>query len=153
MIDFQAQALASVYMYGKNQPISGDELASLRGFINSELRSIYCPIVYVNHDITLPECMTLFHRENKLYISTANNSHPFLSDKENAHFRAVHDWHHIRADVGSTLGGEIESFKYACITAPESIHWILFSEIVLQAAAAIATGKFQQQKIVKVGGF
>jgi hypothetical protein len=153
MIDFQAHALASVYMQGTDYPLSDSEIASLRQFIDSELRSIYCPIIYVNYDVTLPECMELFYKENKLYISTANNSHPFLSDKENAHFRAVHDWHHIRADVGSTLGGEIESFKYACITAPESIHWILFSEIVLQAAAAIATGEFQQQKIVKVGGF
>lgn len=153
MIDFEANALASVYLHGENQPISGDDLAGLRQFIDSELRSIYCPIVYVNHDVTLPECMELFHRENRLYISIMHISHPFLSDKENAHFRAVHDWHHIRADVGSTLDGEIAAFKYACIAAPESIHWILFSEIVLQAAAAIATGEFQPQKIVKVGGF
>lgn len=153
MVDFHAQALASAYMQGSDCPLTDGEIASLREFIDSELRSIYCPIVYVDYDVTLPECMELFHKESKLYISIDNISHPYLSDKENAHFRAVHDWHHIRADVGSTLSGEIASFEYACIAAPESIHWILFSEIVLQAAAAIATGEFQPQKVVKVEWF
>jgi ubiquinone biosynthesis protein Coq4 len=84
-----------------------------------------------------------------LFVSIESISHPFLTDVENALFRAVHDWHHILMDADSTLNGEIATFKHACTTAPREIWWMLRSEIVLQAAACIATGEFQPQKLVR----
>ena len=52
--------------------------------------------------------------------------------------------------MGMAHGGR--AFTAASESAPESIRWILFSEIVLQAAAMIHTGQFQRQKLIRIGG-
>ena len=86
----------------------------------------------------------------ELVISTAFNHHPFLSYWENSQFRAVHDWHHVTSGADSTFKGELAAYQQAISTAPKEIWWILFSEIVLQAATAIATGEFAAQKLVRL---
>jgi hypothetical protein len=48
------------------------------------------------------------------------------------------------------MHGEILTYFIAQKSAPVAIHWLLFSEIILQAATAIHTGKFAPQKLVKV---
>ena len=83
-------------------------------------------------------------------MSTAHNVHPHWLPMHNKMFRAVHDWDHIQHGCGFDLGGETQAFTATAATAPDSIRWILYSEIVLQAAAAIHTGEFQRQKLVKV---
>jgi hypothetical protein len=88
-----------------------------------------------------------------LNVSTANNTHPFLTPAQNVKFRAIHDWHHIEISRDDSLEGEHATYCHAASIAPRDIGWILFSEIVLQAAAAIHFGDFQPQKLVKVGGF
>jgi len=100
-------------------------------------------------DIPLPEMLQRWEHSGVLFISVESISHPFLTDIENALFRAVHDWHHIVVNADSTLNGEILAFEHACSTAPSEIWWMLRSEIVLQAAACIATGEFQPQKLVR----
>lgn len=129
------------------------ELANLRAWIGREFSLIPCRVEFAHNDISLAECKASFVKSGILYISTAYNVHPFLSKEDNAKFRAVHDWHHIKAGVDDTLAGEFATFKHAIRTAPKCIHWMLFSEVVLQAAAAVYFGEFQAQKLVKVGGF
>jgi ubiquinone biosynthesis protein Coq4 len=88
----------------------------------------------------------------ELLISIANNSHPFLEGFANAKFRSVHDWHHVVTGADSTFTGELATFEHAAKHAPKEIKWMLFSEIVLQASACIATGRFQPQKLVRMPG-
>ena len=83
-------------------------------------------------------------------ISVAHNEHPHLSFNENAKFRAVHDWHHIIGGADDSMGGEVLTYYIAQESAPVAIHWLLFSEIILQAATATHTRKFPTQKLVKV---
>ena len=147
------QECADLYMHGADHPVTEPELAKLRGFIAVQYRQIRCPIVYVDQDVSLPECNDCLQSEGILYISIANNYHPYLTPGENAQFRAVHDFHHLLIDADSTFAGECAVYSHATKMAPKSIRWILFSEIVLQAAACISTGEFQPQKMVKVGGF
>lgn len=144
---------ASAYLNGADHPVSAAELAALRRFISVQFKGICRPIVYIQSDITLPECIQSLQADGVLHISTANNHHPHLTPAENAQFRAVHDWHHILIGADSTFGGECATFRHAAMVAPPEIRWILFSEIVLQAAACLVTGEFQPQKLVKVGGF
>jgi ubiquinone biosynthesis protein Coq4 len=80
----------------------------------------------------------------------AHNEHPHLSYSDNAKFRAVHDWHHIIGGADDSMKGEILTYFIARESAPVATHWLLFSEIILQAATATHTGKFAPQKLVKV---
>ena len=74
---------------------------------------------------------------------------PYFEAGLNARFRAIHDWDHLQSGCGFDFAGETTVAGYAMSTAPESIRWILWSEVALQAAAAIHTGEFQPQKLVK----
>jgi hypothetical protein len=129
------------------------EIDQLVDFINAEFKRIPCPVIFVDHDIDLPDTMAHLCDHGVLLISTAHNHHPYLTCEQNARFRAIHDHHHAEIGADSTLGGEIKAFNHARKHAPKSIHWLLFSEIVLQAAACIHNGEFQPQKLVKAGGF
>lgn len=128
-------------------------LAAFTAWIDSEFNAIPCEVQFWSGDISLAECKATFAKCGTLNISTANSSHPFLTEHQNARFRAVHDWHHIETGADDSLEGEHSTYCHAASIAPLNIGWILFSEIVLQAAAFIYFGKFQAQKLVKVGGF
>lgn len=146
-----ADRLAAMYEQPAAEPTAA-ELTGFRQWIRAEHARITAPVIYVPIDLSLPATVAHYQRFGVLVISTAHNSHPYLSAADNARFRAVHDWHHIKNGLDSTLRGEIGAFKVARQSAPESIHWMLFSEIVLQAAACISTGTFQPQRFVRGWG-
>lgn len=144
-----AAVLAAEYLAAPAAVPTDRELAILRGWIRAEFQRIPVMVRFQESDIELPEMLQRWNESGVLFISTESIAHPYLTDVENALFRAVHDWHHIVVDADSTLNGEIATFEHACSTAPNEIHWMLRSEIVLQAAACIATGEFQPQKLVR----
>jgi hypothetical protein len=144
-----AHTLATEYLQSPAAVPTDRELEMLRGWIRAEFQRIPVMVRFEGADIPLPEMLQRWDESGVLFISVESISHPFLTDIENALFRAVHDWHHIVVDADSTLNGEILAFEHACSTAPSEIWWMLRSEIVLQAAACIATGEFQAQKLVR----
>jgi hypothetical protein len=147
-----AQRLAALYQGAASVPTSR-EIASLRRWIDGEFSRITAPVIYVPLDLDLPDAVAHLRDHGVLIISTAHNDdHPILTPAENARFRAVHDWHHIRHGLDSSLSGEIAAYKVARRSAPRHIWWLLHSEIVLQAAAALATGAFQAQRTVNTIG-
>jgi hypothetical protein len=147
---FDLQTTAAAYISGDAIEPTAAELSELRGYISKEFSLISVPVIYQPADISLSECSQRFHGEAKLYISIANNIHPYITGWENAQFRAVHDWHHILSGADDTFAGECNAYQYAAQSADSSIHWLLHSEIVGQAAAAIVTGEFQAQKFVNI---
>lgn len=133
---------------------SSYEIAALKRWINEQFWQLPVPVDFHYEEIDLPLTATIFENSGILAISVLHNSHPYLSFTDNARFRAIHDWHHIQCGADSTMRGEIATFRHAKSTAPKSIHWLLFSEIVLQVAACLHNGgEFQAQRFVKVGGF
>ena len=144
-----AHTLAAEYLQAPAAVPTDRELEMLRGWIRAEFQRIPVIVRFEGADIPLPEMLQRWEHSGVLFISVENISHPFLTDTENALFRAVHDLHHIVVNADSTLNGEILAFEHACSTAPSEIHWMLRSEILLQAAACIATGEFQPQKLVR----
>ena len=144
-----AADLAAEYLTAPAAVPTDRELALLRGWIRAEFQRIPVMVRFQDQDVDLPEMLQRWNASGELFISTASITHPYLTDVENALFRAVHDWHHIVVDADSTLNGEIAAFEHARSTAPVEIWWMLRSEIVLQAAACIATGQFQPQKLVR----
>ncbi|WP_255017026.1 hypothetical protein [Cyanobium sp. A2C-AMD] len=140
-----------MYISGKAENVSPELIDSFKLWIfkefhNHKLGSI---IEVVSDDVSPDEMLAHWHSKGILLVGDANSDHPFLSVADNVRFRALHDWHHISLGAGFDITGEYRTFEQAILTAPKYLWWVLFSEIVLQAAACIATGEFQDQKLVK----
>lgn len=148
-----AGKLARAFIDGAPQIPTDRELAMLNAWIDAEFRAIPVLVRFTPQDLDLPEMLANLRSTGELLISIANNDHPFLEGFQNAKFRAVHDWHHVVTGADSSFAGELAAFEHAAKHAPVEIKWMLFSEIVLQAAACIVTGRFQPQKLVRMPGF
>jgi hypothetical protein len=86
---------------------------------------------------------------HRLKVFIGGTDSPVLSHHHNVMFRAIHDYHHIVCGSDFTLKGEIRTWRYvASLLQNLTLKKFLFSEIVLQAATAIKTGKFPVQRIV-----
>jgi len=144
--------LASAFLTGEAVEPTARELSLLNAWIDSQFRQIPVIVRFTGTDVDLPTMVANFETTNELLISVANNFHPFLEGFQNAKFRAVHDWHHLVVGADSTFKGEVATFKHAAMQAPREMQWMLFSEIVLQAATAISTGEFADQKFVRIPG-
>ena len=143
------QTLAAEYVNAPAAVLSVTELLDLRHWVRSQWMLLPVRIRVVTHDVGLSEAMAHCRATGTLLVSSAHNSHPYLSFMENIMFRAVHDWHHLYCGSDDSFHGEVETYRYARSIAPQSIHWILRSEIVLQAAACLYYGDFQEQKLVR----
>jgi len=143
-------ALANFYLLSPATEPSEIELCLFRGWLRSEWDRIPAKVKTTPAELTLKQAWKQYISTGDLWVSSAHNSHPYLSWVENLMFRAVHDWHHIKIGADDTLLGEMKTYTYARSTAPESIWWILRSEIILQAAACIHSGQHQPQKLVYV---
>jgi hypothetical protein len=86
-----------------------------------------------------------------LKVSHDHCEHPFLSQSQNIKARAIHDYVHVRHKLGFDFDDEVRAFIAEAQELPEAylpIMPILFSEIVMQAAAFTHYGEFLPQKIV-----
>lgn len=144
--------LAQAFLDGESVEPTARELSLLNSWIDSQFRQIPVLVRFTGTDVDLPTMAANFETTGELLISIANNFHPFLEGFQNAKFRAVHDWHHLVLGADSTFKGEVATFKHAAMHAHREMRWMLFSEIVLQAATAISTGEFAPQKLVRIPG-
>lgn len=142
--------LSSLYTGSPASVITRREHLALVKWIATQSRTIAAPVVFTSDEISPSVFLRTYERTGSLIISTAHISHPCLTAGQNAWFRAVHDWHHLCQGADFDMFGEISAFLFARATAPREIWWILFSEIVLQAAATLHHGTFQAQKLVRV---
>ena len=142
---------SDAYLDGSPCTPSAAELLTLNTWIESEFLAIPCLVKFWTGDVSLADCKAEFTKSGTLNVSTAHNHHPHLTKSANAKFRAVHDWQHIVLSADDSFDGEFSTWWNN--NAPDSIQWILFSEIVLQVAVAIHTGKFPAQKLVKYSDF
>jgi hypothetical protein len=125
------------------------ELQAFRDWLRHESQQITAPIVYVRAELKPQETLHEFRQTGRLLVSTAHNCHPYFTRCENNLFRAVHDWHHLQIGPDFTFKGEVCAYLKARSTAPQAIWWILFCEIVAQAAACLHFGEFRPQRMVK----
>ena len=148
---FSCRMLAELYIESKPHPLADIELDQFKAWIFREFHNHRLGEILEmsDSDVTPEEMLANWQSKKVLLVSTANSEHPYLSVSDNVRFRAVHDWHHIAFNCGFDFAGEYKTFEMAIKSAPRSIWWVLFSEIVLQAAACIHTGEFQPQKLVR----
>ena len=143
-------SLAAQYIRAKGHRLSLEEYGAFVEWVSMRFNRIRHLVDFTEQEVD-PQMM-LIHWDlwGRLLISTAHNKHPHWLPFMNAQFRAIHDWDHVIWGHGFDMEGETQAYLTAAATAPESIRWILYSEIVLQAAASIHTGEFQRQKLVKL---
>ena len=144
------ETLATAYIQGQAVEPTASEAHTFEAWVNHRFDKVAFMTDFINEDTSPSRCWTHYQRFGRLLISTANNTDNLWGETVNARFRAVHDWDHICSGWQFDLAGEIAAFKTAAFVAPEPIRWILYSEIVLQAAASIYTGNFNEQKLVRV---
>jgi hypothetical protein len=114
--------------------------------------------LFVTRDVSIDEAMMALSKVvlpgevRWLPISRLNNepNPDLMSTQQNLMFRAVHDWIHHKIGADATFEGELSVTLEHIKSAPESIHWILWSEVACQAAVTISTGQFPQQKLAKL---
>jgi hypothetical protein len=141
---------ATAFIHGPTATPTLRELVLFKGWLLAQFQALPVQVEVTEAEVS-PEAMITHHAETgTLLISTAFCDHPHLSEADNVRFRAVHDWHHISRGLGFDWAGEQGTLAVACESAPSEIHWILTSEIALQAAAAIVTGEFHPQRLVRV---
>ena len=143
-----AATLAAHYIRTKGTRPTSDEYGTFCRWVNIRFQRIAAKVDFTQQEVSPEKMMLHWQLHGRLLVSTAHNVHPHWLPLQNKWFRAVHDWDHIQSGAGFDLDGETQAYEAAMETAPESIRWILYSEIVLQAAAAIHTGSFQRQKLV-----
>jgi hypothetical protein len=149
MYDTLASALAGLYQRGEHTEPTPHEEILFGLWLNKQFDNIPHPVRFTKDEVSPERLLHTFIQTGDLLISAANNQSVW-SHAQNLMFRAVHDYHHIKANASFNMIGEIQAYGEAAKVAPKSIHWILFSEIVLQAATAIHTGTFPVQKLVKL---
>ena len=143
------QSMAIEYAMAPAAQLSTNEASALIGWIEDSYRPLVGHVDISQGEVTPEDFILYWHRSGRLLVSAANGEHPVLTLEQNIQFRAVHDHHHLLTAAGFGWAGEKAAYDLACATAPEMIHWILRSEILLQAAYKLETGLFAKQKLVR----
>jgi len=149
MATINTARLAKVYIQGRGCQPTKAEREIFRNWLCLQFARIADQVDFTPEEVTPEQLLAVHANTGRLLISTAHNSHPFWTARENAMFRAIHDHQHLAYNCGFDMQGEMRAFEVAADSAPKEIGWILYSEIALQAAASIHTGSFQRQKLVR----
>ncbi len=153
--------LAAAWMAAPNTKPTHAERNAFRLWLLSEfgkMRALGIEPLFVTREVSIEEAMSALDRVvlpgevRWLPVSRLHNepNPDLMSTQQNLMFRAVHDWMHWKLGADATFEGEFNVAMAHIESAPESIHWLLWSEVACQAAVAITTGEFPHQKLCKV---
>jgi len=142
-------AAANAYLTGSHCDPTPDEKQAFLAWLSGQYDAIKSDVRFTPSEVNPAQLKLRYASTGQILISTAHNDSLWLDKASNARFRAVHDWHHLEHGLGFDVDGEHAAYLVAINSAPKAIHWILRSEIFLQAAACIETGRFQPQRLVK----
>ncbi len=141
--------IAAQYIQGDPSELTPRESRDFAAWLESSYRPIAHLVQLTSAEVSPETFLAHWQLTGKLLISTAFSDGAMWSPAANAKLRAVHDWHHLLSGQRFDWEGEVAACNYACSYAPDSIKWILRSEILGQAAACLVTGEFQPQKLVR----
>ena len=153
--------LSAEWQAGAHTVPTTDERNDFRLWLLTEfgrMRASGIEPLFVTREVPINEAMAALDRvvlpgETKwLPVSRLHNepNSDLMSQQQNLMFRAVHDWTHWMLGADATFEGEFNVAMSHIESAPESIHWILWSEVAGQAAVSITEGNFPAQKLVKM---
>ncbi len=143
------QTCAHQYTHGYASTPTPDEAECFRQWLDIRFGAIADQVRFTASEIDPADFMFHWQHAGQLLISTAHSENPFLTVRENAKFRAIHDWDHLCSGSRFDWEGEVAAYHAAARFAPRPIKWILRSEILGQAAVVLTTGEFPAQKLVR----
>lgn len=137
------------------QYIRTDTLVELTSLIHREyakLRETH-DVVFVDTD-PYPnfDALKAHHDRGSFFVFSGGSESGLFDAETNLMFRAIHDHHHCIANADFSLSGETDTYYHiAALTHHAEAKQVLYSEIVLQAAAYYHLGRFPDiQKVVLV---
>ncbi|MCL1474148.1 hypothetical protein [Argonema antarcticum] len=97
--------------------------------------------VYSNPYHCVEEMADKVKRTGVLEVCVDFNNPSLLTPSNNLFFRAIHNSHHLLLNAPFDWEGDIKAVRHFCsLTKNRIFHRILFSEIILQAAASCVLG-------------
>lgn len=118
--------------------------------INMELfNKIPFPVIFTKNDpySSAKEMRKRVMEEKKIYIFTGSSEHEFLTPKENAISRAVHDvYAHLVCGCPFSFQGEYNAYLEQRKYYPGHLWHVLFAEIPGQTSAFYFTGSFDYKQ-------
>ena len=147
------EKLGNHYLKSEDQQVSSvnqNDFNFWIRYLHRDLR-IITRYVYGQPYSSYEEMAAKFKKTRVLEISVDYNNPIVLTPAANLLFRALHDSHHLLLDASFSWEGELTACRYFCsLTKNPIFHRILFSEIILQAAAYfVLGGQFpDEQKLV-----
>jgi hypothetical protein len=156
-----ASILADQWLNAKHQTPTNTERNDFRLWLIREfarMRGEGIEPLFVTREVSIDEAMAALDRVTLpgeirwLPVSRLNNDPnvDLMSQQQNLMFRAVHDWIHHKINADASFDGEVNVALEHIKSAPESIHWLLWSEVAGQAAVTLTTGNFPEQKLAKL---
>ena len=150
--------IAEYYITAPDYQIPSWVVSDLRQLIvdlaETELQRIEVKYVdfipYLNGSkLSLEEVFADFH-QGRMMITTKFNESDLFGSETNLIFRAIHEVHHLKLNVGFEWEGELAcAVHLLSLTDNLLFKQILFSETVAQVAVRLHTGKFPYpQKVV-----
>jgi len=157
------QVLGNAYLSGKEATVSVEAKSLLKEWVEYEYDALRFKVTFCSDG--LPSDFNEIRQQieaGELRVYDGGSGSVWCDHETNLKFRAVHDYHHALASVDFTFKGEYDAYHFGsnrlhqwasdeCL--PEE--WereadrVLFSEIVLQAAAFFILGDFPEtQKVV-----
>lgn len=149
------QIYAEHYLYSPEEKISKADKAKFSKFVHREYTKLKRLNIQEMRVSGQPyrdakELFADFDQNRRIQVSTDFNNPAILDKEANLKYRYVHDVHHclIRADF--SWQGELRACDYfSSLTDDDTIHRVLRSELVYQAASYFYLGDFSDtQKIV-----
>jgi hypothetical protein len=144
--------LAINYLECKGHTLNGRDQKAFSEWVHHLFLQVPFPVEYVAGQAykTAAEMTEDVRQTGVLKISTDFNNPVVLTPESNFLYRAIHDTHHILGGWDFSWEGELAACQYWCsLTHNKLYHGILFSELILQAAAYLYLGDFpQEQKLV-----
>lgn len=144
--------LAIWYLECQGHTLNGRDQKAFSEWIHHLFLQVPFPVEYVAGQPyqSAAEMTEDVRKTGVLKISTDFNDPVVLTPEYNLFYRAIHDTHHILGGWDFSWEGELAACQYFCtLTHNKLYHRILFSELILQAAAFLFLGDFpQEQKLV-----
>lgn len=157
----EPRALADQWMKGEHQKPTQQEHRDFNVWLLREKqRMLDANIhpVFVTREVKLTEAIACLNRvtlldEIKWFPVSRLHNFPntdLMSLTQNLWFRAIHDLTHWRLGADDTFEGELRVSLAHMESAPDSIKWLIWSEVAGQAAVSVCEGAFPDQKLVKL---
>lgn len=145
------ETLAKLYLQSKAATISTQTQAQLCDWLMEEFQQLPLNLLFSDgQHYCSPEEVFADIEQDRLWVDTeAYDTSIYPNPFYGAVLAAVHDYDHYRSQSDWTFEGEIAAYRATANRTPSlEIQKILYSQIVLRAAAHLYLGHLPEPKIV-----